>query len=181
MSCTVFALPWALAWIIGTAVAQSVEASRNIYDSMEGDLEVKIDNYTNQAPCEEVHVISEKQFLEKSLETPFIDKEILIKTLSEHGIENLRENEFGQIKGKSGGYELTFEKTEVDKPYYLTINYLSTTDIETEVNSISEEYAINVQEQSYNRIIEKLQDNNMKIEDEEVYDDNTIVITVNLD
>ena len=29
--------------------------------------------------------------------------------------------------------------------------------------------------------VEKLQDNNMKIEDEEVYDDNTIVITVNLD
>ena len=30
-------------------------------------------------------------------------------------------------------------------------------------------------------VVEKLQDNNMKIEDEEVYDDKTIVITVNLD
>ena len=110
-----------------------------------------------------------------------MDKEILIKTLSEHGIENLRENEFGQIRGKSGEYELTFEKTEADKPYYLTINYLSTTNIETEISSIGSEYAINAQEQSYNHIVEKLQDNNMKIEDEEVYDDNTIVITVNLD
>ena len=110
-----------------------------------------------------------------------MDKEILIKTLSEHGIENLRENEFGQIKGKSGEYELTFDKTEADKPYYLTINYLSTTDIETEISNISSEYAVNTQEQSYNHIVEKLHDNNMKIEDEEVYDDNTIVITVNLD
>ena len=30
MSCTVFALPWALAWIIGAAVAQGVEVSRSV-------------------------------------------------------------------------------------------------------------------------------------------------------
>lgn len=184
MSCTVFALPWALAWIIGAAVAQGVEASRSVNGFDEEGLNItnyQTNNNDIQAPCEEVQVISEKQFLEKSLETPFMDKKILIKTLSEHGIENLRENEFGQIRGKSGEYELTFEKTEADKPYYLTINYLSTTDIETEISSIGSEYAINAQEQSYNHIVEKLQDNNMKIEDEEVYDDNTIVITVNLD
>ena len=49
------------------------------------------------------------------------------------------------------------------------------------MNSLNSEYAINVQEQSYNHIMEKLKDNNMTVEDEEIQEDNTIVITVNLD
>ena len=84
MSCTVFALPWALAWIIGAAVAQGVEVSRSVNGFDEEGLNItnyQTNNNDIQAPCEEVQVISEKQFLEKSLETPFMDKEILIKTL----------------------------------------------------------------------------------------------------
>ena len=186
MSCTIFALPFTLAWIIGSSIAGSVMAVDDL--KVEDDFESKNETYfdTNgseniQPPCEEVHVISEKQFLEKSFETPFMDKDILLKTLSEHGIENLKENEYGQIKGNCGNYELTFEKNALNSPYNVVIRYFDNYNIDKEMNSLNSEYAINVQEQSYNHIMEKLKDNNMTVEDEEIQEDNTIVITVNLD
>ena len=188
MSCTVFALPYALAWIIGAVVVESMEVSQKINC---GDKEVlKLDNHhfvasdnmdNILAPCGEKYIISEKQFLEKKLKTPFNDKNVLIKTLSEHGIKNLRENEFGQIRGSSGSYELMFERDDEKAQYFLIIKYLDDFNVDSEVTSINNEYAINVQEQSYNQIIENLKNNNMEIEDEEIQDDNTIVITVNVD
>mgnify|MGYP003421077788 CR=1 FL=1 len=42
-------------------------------------------------------------------------------------------------------------------------------------------YTLNVQEEAYMNIINKLQENNMELETEEVLDDNTIVLTVNLE
>ena len=42
-------------------------------------------------------------------------------------------------------------------------------------------YALNVQEDAYLHIIDKLKENNMQIEEEEVMDDNTIVLTVNIE
>ena len=40
---------------------------------------------------------------------------------------------------------------------------------------------MNVQESVYLKILDKLKSNNMQLESEEVEDDNTIVLTVNLD
>jgi hypothetical protein len=40
---------------------------------------------------------------------------------------------------------------------------------------------MNVQEDAYMHIMEKLKENNMQVEEEEVMDDNTIVLTVNID
>ena len=40
---------------------------------------------------------------------------------------------------------------------------------------------MNVQEESYLSIIEKLKENNMTVESEEVLEDNSIVLTVNLE
>ena len=49
------------------------------------------------------------------------------------------------------------------------------------VGDLSGEYAMNVQEDAYLHIIDKLKDNNMQIEQEEAMEDNTIVLTVNID
>ena len=74
-----------------------------------------------------------------------------------------------------------FERDDEKAQYFLIIKYLDDFNVDLEVTSINNEYAINVQEQSYNQIIENLKNNNMEIEDEEIQDDNTIVITVNVD
>ena len=178
MSCTVFALPYALAWVIGSVVVSAVNAR----DEIGGLNDVDFDNLDNiQAPCEDVTVITDKHFIEKSFETAFIDRKILVKTLGEHGVRCLSEDEYGKITGTIDNYALTFEKMEADKPYFLKISCLDSDNAEEKLGDLSSEYALNVQEEAYLNIVDKLKENNMQLEDEEVMDDNTIVLTVNLD
>ena len=179
MSCTVFALPYTLAWVIGSVVVSAVNA-RDEVGGLDTDIDLKSLNNI-QAPCEDVTVITDKHFIEKSFETAFMDKDILVKTLEEHGVSGILEDEFGRITGKVDNYALLFEKMEADKPYFLRISCQNTDNAEEKLGDLSSEYALNVQEEAYLNIVDKLKENNMQIEDEEVMDDNTIVLTVNLD
>ena len=183
MSCTVFALPYALAWVVGTIITGAISAHNNDnnYTSTH-DTDRIIEEYGRlNNNCEDVNVIDEQHFIEKTFETPFVDKDLLIKTLEEHGVTNIQENVFGRIVGKVDSYSLNFEKQEADKPYTLSISCLETDNAEEKIGDLSSEYALNVQEDAYLNIVEKLKANNMEIEDEEVMDDNTIVLTINLE
>ena len=183
MCCTVLALPYAIAYAIGCFAAGAVSLS-NHYNKelgMDGlDFSENTENINIPQPCDEVQVISDKHFIEKSFETAFMDKDILMKTLEEHGIKSISEN-LGQISGCIDNYTLTFEKMEADKPYYMRITCTESDNAEEKFNDLSNEYALNVQEESYMNIVDKLKQNNMQIEEEEVLDDNTIVLTVNLE
>ena len=109
-----------------------------------------------------------------------MDKEILRKTLEEHGVTNITEWENG-MAGDVDNYKLTFEKPSEDKPYNLIISCRENDNAEEKVGDLNSEYAMNVQEDAYMHIIDKLKENNMQIEEEEVMDDNTIVLTINID
>lgn len=176
MSCTVMAIPYALAWVVAAVVKVSIDVATSTANENESSV---ITNFAN-VTCDDVQIISEATLMEKSLETPFMDKEILIKTLEEHGVKNITE-EFGKIKGEVDTYSLSFEKMEADKPYFVTITYLEQNNPEEKLNDLNSEYALNVQEDAYLNIVEKLKENNMQIEEEEVLEDNTIVLTVNLE
>ena len=65
--------------------------------------------------------------------------------------------------------------------FILPTGVLSTDNADEKINDISSEYGMNVQEASYLSIVEKLKENNMEIEEETVEDDNTIVLTINLE
>ena len=106
MSCTVLAVPYALAWIIGTVVT-AVATEINENNKKKENVTQPVITDISQAVCDDVKIISEANFMEKSLETPFMDKEILIKTLEEHGVQNITE-EFGKIKGIVDTYSLSF-------------------------------------------------------------------------
>lgn len=176
MSCTVVAVPWLLYQAIGAVVAASATASIAFNDLL--------DKTERQEDCEEVQVITAKHFMEKSFETVFMDKETLVKTLEEHGVVNIKYGEAWEkdkVTGQIDSYTLSFEKASDDKPYFLTVTCLDTDNAEEKLNDLSSEYALNVQEDAYLSIIEKLKDNNMEVEEEEVLDDNTIVLTVNID
>lgn len=179
MSCSVIAIPWAIAWVVGTIAATGFMAVEEEISEAEDKEKVHVSS-TSDA-CDEVYVISEKEFLEKSFETPFIDKELLLKTLEEHGVVEIKENKYGQISGISGNFVLTFERMQSDKPYSVLIKYLSTDNVSEEVQNLNEEYAVNVQEAAYMELVENLKNNNMEIESEEVCEDNTIVLTINLE
>lgn len=189
MSCSIFAIPYALAWIVGSIVVTrvnelSIENESEVRDAHEAKNLTLTDENSEDieiAPCSEAQIISEKHFIEKSLETPFVDKNLLIKTLKEHGVRGLSENDYGQIVCYSGSYELKFERSNENKPYSLVIKCLDTDSAESKLTELGNEYTVNVQEESYNNIISKLKENNLQIENEEICDDNTIVLTVNLE
>ena len=176
MSCTVVAVPYALMWVVG-AIATAAAAAVNNSVGNNQDLNTI---FTEEETCSEDHVITEKHFIEKNFETPFMDKSILLKTLEEHGVKNIFEWESG-LSGEVDNYKLTFEKPAEDKPYTVRISCLEHESAEEKVGDLSSEYALNVQEDAYLHIMDKLKENNMQIEEEEVMEDNTIVITVNIE
>ena len=175
MSVTVVAIPAALTWAINALIVTSAVAIKAGEIIAENEQTRNVEEF-----CNDFHIISEANFIEKSLETPFMDKNILLKTLEEHGVKNIKD-EFNKIQGEYDSYSFSFEKNEIDKPYYLTIKYLEKDNFEEKINDLNSEYALNVQEDAYLGIVEKLKENNLEIEEEEVLDDNTIVLTVNLE
>lgn len=178
MSCTIVAVPWLLYQAIGAVITATAAAS------VASNASEAFENTGVNTNCDEVQTITAKHFMEKSFETVFMDKDTLVKTLEEHGVVNIKYGEAyenGKITGQVDSYTLSFEKQSDDKPYYLTVTCLNSDNAEEKLNDLSSEYALNVQEDAYMSIIEKLKDNNMEVEDEEVLDDNTIVLTVNID
>ena len=180
MSCTVVAIPYALVWVIGAVVSAAATTAATANTNLNNN-DINIFNLDlNSDNCTENKVISEKHFIEKTFETPFTDETILTKTLEEHGVTNIVKWENG-LAGNVDNYKLTFEKIASDKPYSLKITCLESDNAEEKVSDLSGEYALNVQEDAYLHIIDKLKENNMQIEEEEVMEDNTIVLTVNID
>jgi len=188
MSCTIVAVPYALAWVVGSLIASTavstVNKTRDIiteYYEQEAELYKNQTASANNSDCDDVEVITDKHFIEKEFETPFADKELLIKTLEEHGCADITCDEIGSISCNVDNYSLSFYKNISDGPYKLRISALETDNTEEKVGDLHSEYALNVQEDAYLQIINKLKENNMQIESEEVQDDNTIVLTINLE
>ena len=188
MSVSVVAVPYALAWVIGAAGVAILDGLNNtLFNAEDRSLNhnstnsnfKELDNIY-QGECEDVHIINEQKLIDKSFATSFMDKDVLMKTLDEHGITELEDNN-GIITGKFERYILTFEKPESEKPYNLTISCVKNFNPQEMVEDLNNEYTMNVQEESYLSIIEKLKENNMEIEEEEILEDNTIVLTVNVE
>lgn len=184
MSCTVVAVPIALSWIAQTILtgtlitggaigltAASYNKNRELY---------AIDDESIEGCNSEDHEITYSHFIEKEFETPFTDKNLLVKTLEEHGVQGIEASE-DFISGKVDNYKLQFTKYYGKEAYTLRISCTEQENAEEKVGDITSEYSMNVQEDVYLHILDKLKENNMQIEEETVEDDNTIVLTVNLD
>ena len=177
MSCTVIALPYAIFMIVSSVAASIVEKASENNNSI-GELDTI---FNQEISCEDIERITEEHFIEKNIETVFMDKNLLIKTLTEHGINNVQEFLSGEIVGSIDGYKFCFMKPSEDKPYSLKISAKQSENVDEKVEDLNSEYALNVQEDTYLSVVENLKNNNMEIESEEVMDDNTIVLTVNLE
>lgn len=112
--------------------------------------------------------------------TNYTDKGTLINTLTEHGAQELLENG-DEISCKLFGMEMIYYKKNDTDSYTLDITQVSdVSDCKNIINDLNDEYGLNIQEMTYNKIKERLDKENMRLESESVMDDNSIVLTIEI-
>ena len=116
----------------------------------------------------------------QELVSNIMDEDTLVKTLEDFGIEEIIKSGENLICCY-GDLKLKFFKTSNESPYTIEITWHSEIGVNDVIKDISSEYSANAQEISYNTIKENLAKKNLLINEEEIYDDNTIVLTVNLE
>lgn len=180
---TVFAIH--LAQIVGAAALTSaIQAAAISQSSAMSEQDIKLSKEIKEyedAFFREVSHIQVNEIIEKEFETAYMDKDLLLKTLEEHGLEDIEEDYDGKISGSIENFTLSFSRESNDKPYSVKISCRDCDSAEEKLNDLNAEYALNAQEDAYLNLVENLKEKNLEIEEEVVEDDNTIVLTINLE
>lgn len=183
MSCTIAALPFLLIFAVVSGVVENT-GNLDSYTSYEdnGDVKRRLQAEIKQTLVDNQGEVTKEQIenLCKEYQTVFMDKDILIKTVNEYGLKEL-EIKGDTISAKVENFNIIFYREDAEKPYMLKV-YSSTNCDETNVvNDLNSEYALNVQEETYIKIKERLAKKNLEIDEEEILEDDSIMLTVNLD
>lgn len=185
MSCIVISLPIALAYttsgvmlMLAKDVLEDTAKNKQKNSALKAEIQKE---YGDIYDCNEINIINEQTILEKTFPTPFKDEDLLMKTLKERDAADIKKDEFNKITCRSGKYYFTFERKNEKEPFYITVSCTNYDNPENQISSLKDEYTLNVQEKAYMDIVEKLNENNLEIEEETVSNDNTIVLTINLD
>jgi|GEM_PF-771315 len=118
--------------------------------------------------------------IEAALPTIYTDQVLLVKTLRQYGIKDIQAPQ-DTVLCSIQGYELRFYRDAEERPYQLAVK--SRNDLRqlyAQLNSLNEGYQSNVQEQVYVNVKKKLEDKQAVIENEEILEDNSILLTVNI-
>lgn len=114
------------------------------------------------------------------IETIFNDITLLEKTLKEHGltVSVVSDN---QLACWVGDALFDYTRQKDDEPFTLTVSGLQITDsFLKEIECFECEYKQNVQSYTYNKLIENLSANNMRVVEETVLEDNSILLTIDI-
>ena len=114
-----------------------------------------------------------------TLETKFCDASLLMKTLQEHGI-HVAQPDADHIVTEFDEAVITYSRAGEGAPFMMEVRAIG--DIEcllSELDAIEIEYKGNVQSYVYDRVTSHLPES-MSVESEEVLEDDSIVITVNV-
>lgn len=186
MSVTVSATPIML--LAGAIQALHETVQKSLNSAKHSNIEFESLNYKLKKLLEENNgQLSEEivQTVCQEFDTIFLDKNLLIKTLEEHGTSDL-ETEGDTIRCKLECFVLEFDKVNSNNStseniYKMKIfTKCDENQLEQMLTDINEEYALNTQEETYIKIKERLEKQGLKIDEEEVLDDNSIVLTVNI-
>ncbi len=169
MSVSVSAVPFFLIYTVASGIINYIQMEKDINKNME--IKQNGDIHLNHKALDALY--------NKDFDTNIMDKALLIKTLEEHGATNIQDIN-DNIICDCEAFHLEFTKQE-NLPYKIKITYNNAYNLDEFVDNIGNEYTSNAQEASYNKIKERLEEQNLEIEQEEIYDDNTIVLTVNLE
>lgn len=134
----------------------------------------------NIAAKRDLRYIDEYSEITYSYNTNYTDKGILINTLTEHGASDITEIN-DEIKCNLFGMEMTYSLKNGEQAYTLEIKRISSKDeCMGIINDLNNEYGLNTQEMTYNKIKERLAQENFRLEDETILEDNSIVLTIDV-
>ena len=165
--------------VINAAAQNSVDAEKE-YKKMNEEIKNLLKKSGGRVSEEIINLIC------KEYETVFVSEDVLIKTLQEHGAENIY-TEYGNISCELEGFLLEFYKQEPTEemafpPYRMKITTnCKESELQNFIEDINSEYTKNTQEENYIKIRERLDKQHLKIDEEEVFDDDTIVLRINID
>jgi len=114
-----------------------------------------------------------------SAETFFTDRELLVKTLRDHGlpVEKISND---RIRVRSGGYELLYERAKAGDAFLVSAVADNGEELLFDLDCLEKEYMSNVQSDVYKKLIRKLSESDMTVESEEVTEDDAILLTINV-
>jgi hypothetical protein len=115
----------------------------------------------------------------KTFPTNFRDSELLMKALGDYGLTPVQAGD-GAIACQAGNCQLTFRKAE-NQPFSVEVrNSPDVRQIFQHLNEINDGYCHSVQSRTYQNLTSRIAERGLVIEREEVLDDNSIVITLNI-
>jgi hypothetical protein len=115
----------------------------------------------------------------KTFPTNFRDPDLLIKALDDYGLAPMQAGD-GVIVSKSGNCQMIFRQAE-NEPFNVEVrNAPDVRQIFQHLNEINDGYCHNVQSRTYQNLTSRIAERGLTIEQEEVLDDNSIVITLSI-
>ena len=114
------------------------------------------------------------------IETIFNDSSLLEKTLKEHGlsVSVLSDN---RLVCQIGEVQLDYFRQTTGEPFLMTVSGLQNIDdFFDELECFEREYKQNVQSYTYNKLMENLNASSMKVTEETLLDDNSIMLTIDV-
>lgn len=111
-------------------------------------------------------------------ETKMKDYELLKRALEVFGHKPFLEENYMDVN--LGEYELIFKLNDENIFEAVFKGNITAEHAEEMVSEIYEEYTKLVQEQVYFKVLENIQEHNMELESESVHEDNSIVLTLNI-
>lgn len=117
---------------------------------------------------------------DNQIQTRFNDTALLQKTLCEHGVKVTKFSSLKLVAECAEGV-LIYERNTEDEPFVVTISKVSDVNrLVEDFKELEEEYDLNVQTFTYNRVVENLPEH-MSIESEQIMEDDSILLTINVD
>lgn len=121
-----------------------------------------------------------KHITARSIKTNYINKDVLVKTLEEHGARGLQADKMN-VFCELNGMQFWYSKNNEQSSYNLEIDKIVNEDDCTKLlKDLDSEYGLNIQDLTYRKILERIRSQNMRLENEHVDEDNSIVLTIDL-
>jgi hypothetical protein len=114
------------------------------------------------------------------LETAFNDLDLLHKTLTQHGLQ-VQRTEDGQLIVRSESGTLHYFRAAQDAPFSLRVSDVTNMpELLSNLDELENEYGRNVQTFTYHKVMTGLLEHGMTIDSEEILEDDSILLTLNL-